>query len=556
MTASSRPSTEIDRIAEAYVDDVVRLSPLTATQVGIGGPPSGEIDDLSPEGFAEASQARKRTLRALDRSEPADDVDRVTLDAMRERLGVEEERHAAELDVMELNVISSPLQGVRDSFDLMPAQTADDWAVIAQRLANVPLALQQWHASLQQAAAKGGVAARRQIEACMQQARDFSCDDGFFTQLGGQGEKLELGSAAGDLRRGVAAARQGYADTAERLGSLLDAAPQQDAVGREVYELASRYFLGAVVDLEETYAWGQDELARVTEQMRQCAEQIVPHGTIDEAIAHLDASPQYRLVGTQALQEWMQLRADEAVTALAGTHFDIPEPAQRIECRIAPTTSGGIYYTGPSEDFSRPGRMWWAVPPTVTEFGTWRELTTVYHEGVPGHHLQIGQTVYRANLLNRWRRLLAWTSGHGEGWALYAERLMEELGFLQDPGNRMGWLDAASMRAARVVLDIGLHCGFTAPDEVGGGSWDYDKAWGFLTAHANMPEGYLRFELDRYLGWAGQAPSYKVGERLWLQLREEVATREGEAFDLAAFHRRALDIGGVGLDTLRTALLV
>jgi uncharacterized protein (DUF885 family) len=199
--------------------------------------------------------------------------------------------------------------------------------------------------------------------------------------------------------------------------------------------------------------------------------------------------------------------------------------------------------------------MWWSVPRGITEFGTWRELTTVYHEGVPGHHLQVAQTVFRSELLNRWRRMDAWTSGHGEGWALYAERLMAELGYLDDPGNRMGMLDGQSLRAARVVLDIGVHCGFEAPAEVGGGEWTYGKAWQFLRAHANMAEDFLRFELDRYLGWPGQAPAYKIGERLWLQLREQVKAREGDAFDISTFHRRALDIGGVGLDTLREAIL-
>jgi uncharacterized protein (DUF885 family) len=223
---------------------------------------------------------------------------------------------------------------------------------------------------------------------------------------------------------------------------------------------------------------------------------------------------------------------------------------------IAPTHTGGIYYTQPSEDLvTRPGRMWWSVPEGVTEFGTWRELTTVYHEGVPGHHLQIAQTVYRAELLNRWRRVASWISGHGEGWALYAERLMADLGYLDDPADLLGMLDGQSMRAARVVLDIGVHCHFPAPPEVGSGEWNYDKAWAFLTAHANLAEGFLRFELDRYLGWPGQAPSYKIGERLWLQLRDDVRAREGESFDLAAFHRRALDIGSVGLDVLRAAVL-
>jgi uncharacterized protein (DUF885 family) len=175
--------------------------------------------------------------------------------------------------------------------------------------------------------------------------------------------------------------------------------------------------------------------------------------------------------------------------------------------------------------------MWWSVPKGVTEFGTWKELTTVYHEGVPGHHLQVAQTVFRS------------------------ERLMDELGYMDDPGNKMGLLDSQSLRAARVVIDIGVHCGFEAPAEVGGGEWTYDKAWDYLNAHANQGEAWLRFELDRYLGWPGQAPSYKIGERLWMQLRDQVAEREGDAFSLKDFHRRALDIGGVGLDTLREAVL-
>jgi len=194
------------------------------------------------------------------------------------------------------------------------------------------------------------------------------------------------------------------------------------------------------------------------------------------------------------------------------------------------------------------------VPAGVTEFGTWREKTTVYHEGVPGHHLQIAQTVYRSGLLNMWRRLYSWVSGHGEGWALYAERLMDELGYLSDPADRMGMLDGQRLRAARVVLDLGVHLGKPAPEELGGGTWDAEKAWTFLSANANMAEGFLRFELDRYLGWPGQAPSYKVGQRLWEQIRDEARAAAGEEFSLKDFHRRALDVGSVGLDTLRDAL--
>jgi len=558
ISEQSRPQTDVDRIAEAHFDAEVDLSPLAATYLGIPGHDT-EVDDFSPDGYAAASRLRRSTLASLEQASPVDDVDRVTLAAMRERLGLAEEIHEAGLDLATINVLASPMQEVRDVLDLMPTATSEDWARIAGRLERIPTALEQWTESLSAAAAKGEIAPLRQYDRCIDQCGDLTAPDGYFAALL-SGAALEGGGAlpdsvAADLRRGVETAAAGYRDLAGRLGTLREKAPQADGCGIENYRLHSRAFLGAEVDLEETYAWGQEELARITAQMQEVAEQILPGTGIEEAVAALDRDPRYRLQGTEALQEWMQHTADEAVELLGAGHFDIPDPVRTIECMIAPTQTGGIYYTGPSDDFSRPGRMWWSVPKGVTEFGTWRELTTVYHEGVPGHHLQIGQTVHRRELLNRWRRHSSFTSGHAEGWALYAEWLMAELGHMDDPGNRMGLLDGQSLRAARVVLDIGVHCGFEAPAEVGGGHWDHDKAWSFLSAHANMEEGFLRFELDRYLGWPGQAPSYKVGERLWLQLREEARRRAGAAFDLADFHRRALDLGGMGLDTLRGAVL-
>jgi uncharacterized protein (DUF885 family) len=255
----------------------------------------------------------------------------------------------------------------------------------------------------------------------------------------------------------------------------------------------------------------------------------------------------------------MQELADRALSEMHGTHFDIPEPVRRIECCLAPTSDGGVYYTGPSEDFTRPGRMWWAVPQGVNSFSTWQEVTTVYHEGVPGHHLQIGQAVARSEQLNRWRRLLSFSSGHGEGWALYAERLMEELGYLDDPGERLGMLDGQALRAARVIVDIGMHLELEIPagnpfDFHPGERWTPDLGWEFLRAHTTVPDPNLRFELNRYLGWPGQAPSYKVGERIWLQARADARARKGNDFDLKAFHRAALDLGSMGLDPLRAAL--
>lgn len=531
---------------------------MLATGLGLPGR-HDDLDDLSPEGFAAQADARTSTLAALRGLTPVDEVDQVTIAAMQERLGCEQDLHDSGLTEMTLNVIASPLQQIRETFDLMPAATAADWAVIAARLARVPVAIDGWLVTLRRSAERGLVAPRRQVSACLAQIEQYTGGSGFFAGLPARAAAAVPGldqRTMQALHHGVAAARTGYAALAEMLrDELLSAAPSSDRCGADRYALYSRYFLGAQVDLAETYDWGRQELAGIRAQMRQLAETIRPGATVSEALRALDEDPDYRLHGTEALRDWMQQQADDAVARLADHHFDIPDPVRRIECCIAPTQTGGIYYTPPSEDFTRPGRMWWAVPAGVTEFATWRELSTVYHEGVPGHHLQIGQAAHLAAQLNIWRRRLCWTSGHAEGWALYAERLMAELGFLDDPGNRMGMLAGQSLRAARVVIDIGVHCGFPMPTDLGGGPWSYERAWAFLTDSSSMDERFLRFELDRYLGWPGQAPSYKIGERLWLQLRADAEAAAGAQFDLTSFHRNALNLGGLGLDTLRNAML-
>ena len=557
----TRTPTPVDNLVDGHLAEYAALDPIFATAAGIPGH-EAELPDLSPDWLAAVSALRRRTIAGLEQAAPADANDRVTVAAATDEYTVAEQIRATGSEESRLNVVSSPLQDIRAVFDLMAASSAEDWAVIGTRLSRVPGAIDGYIASLRHAAAHGNISPRRQVGAGVKQSRDNTGTDGFFATFaaGATTAGGELPSSVrADLERGAQAAASAYEQlTAFLADELLPQAPAGDPVGRERYALFSRSFLGSSVDLDDAYAWGQDELARIVSLMQQTAERIKPGSTVREAMDLLDADPGHRLSGTDALRSWMQGKSDAAIAALAGTHFDIPEPIRTLECRIAPTKTGGMYYTGPDDDFTRPGRMWWSVPEGVTDFSTWRELSIVYHEGVPGHHLQIAQTVYRRELLNRWRRLGSWIAGHGEGWALYAEWLMADLGFLDEPGDLLGMLDSQSLRAARVVLDVGVHCGFDAPAEVGGGAWDYDKAWRFLTAHSSSAQELLRYELDRYLGWPGQAPAYKLGERLWLQLRDEVRRRclsSGQPFDLKAFHRRALDIGSVGLDVLRGAVL-
>lgn len=551
---------QIDELANRYVDEWAELNPTGATSAGISGY-DDKTDDLSPEGFAAQAELIRRTVNELDVTEPEHESEQVAKEAMVERLGLELTRLDSGFAATEVNVIVSGLHGLRMALDLMPTEGEQAVANIAARLGAFPVALKQYRRTLLEGADQGVVSAAVQLAAVADQCDAWTdpSRDNFFHGLA---DRLNTsGALAGELRTAADAATAATAEFGRFLRDEL--APRgraKEAAGPERYALASQYFLGAKVDLHETYLWGFEELHRLEREMLSVAAVISgPGATVDQAVEALDADPARNIGSKEEFRDWMQALSDRAISELNGTHFDIEAPAQKLECCLTPTSDGGIYYTGPSEDFSRPGRMWWAVPEGQATFSTWREVTTVYHEGVPGHHLQVSQALLRADGLNRWRRLLAWCSGHGEGWALYAERLMDELGYLTDPGDRLGMLDAQALRASRVIVDIGMHLELEIPKDNPfgfhpGSHWTPELGWEFLRGHTRVDEEVLRFEWKRYLGWPGQAPSYKVGERIWLQARDEAKQRKGSDFDLKAFHRDALNLGALGLDPLRKAL--
>ncbi|MEQ6902419.1 DUF885 domain-containing protein [Nocardioides sp. YIM 152588] len=549
----------VDARSDQFVEDLCALDPVAATFAGIPGS-DHLLPDLSPDGYDARDELHRRALADVAALTATDAREKVAQDAFTERVGLTVERADQKVDRSEVSVISSALHEIREVFDLMPTETAEQWDAIGERLAAIPAALDGYRTTLSAEADAGRVSARRQYLKVADQIR------GWTGQQGAGGDFFKnLVAPAPDAQRErlLAAAEQASAACAE-LGRFTetDLAPrgrEVDGVGRDHYALASRYFLGAEVDLEETYRWGWEELKRIEDDMAATAGRIVTGGSIDDAVKALDADPARDLGSREAFEAWMQRKADDILASFDGVHFDIADPIRTIACKVAPINDGGAWYTPPSEDFSRPGTMWFSFTDDHKIYSTWRETTTVFHEGVPGHHLQCAQVVHRADLLNRWQRLMCWVSGHGEGWALYSERLMDELGYFADPGDRLGFLDMQGFRAARVVVDIGVHLGLTIPTDNpfgwrGGETWDADLVYEFMRAHSRMDDGSLRFEVNRYLGWPGQAPSYKVGERIWLQARDEVRARKGDAFDLKQFHTDALNLGSIGLDPLKAAL--
>lgn len=544
---SSRHATAVDAIADGHLQAMAAADPLLATEIGVAGY-DHLLTDFSPAAVAERAASARAMVRALAEAVPTDDVDRVTVATMTASLT----RELALADAGELtgvcNVIASPLQAIRDTFDLMSVDSEPARRDVVARIAAIPACVDTVVAGLAQRLADGPAFARRQVELVAAQV-----DEAMSAITDAVGAVAEDPASASDFDT----ARRRAADAFTTLGDYLRTtvwpqATPTDAVGRDRYLLHLPHYLGADADPEDAYAWGLESLRLIADEQAQLTQAITPGGSVTDALAHLDADPRYQITDKDAFVAWMQDTSDAAVSGLAGTHFELPQRLTRLECRLAPSATGIIYYTQPSADLTRPGRMWWAVPPGQTVFHTWQEKTTVYHEGVPGHHLQLGSAIVDPEL-NSWRKLASFTSGHGEGWALYAERLMAELGWLDDPGDRMGMLDSQRLRAARVVVDIGVHCGLAAPDAVGGGRWDADKAWAFLTAAVAMDRAVLQFELNRYLGWPGQAPSYALGQRVWQDTRRSALAAHPE-WTLKDFHTRALALGGVSLDVLAAEL--
>jgi uncharacterized protein (DUF885 family) len=561
------PVRPVRAAADAFVDQYADLNPVAATSLGLPKR-QDELPDLSPAGQQELDELYRATLarlagleRAAGSAGFADADERRCARLLRERLQARLAVSAAGEHVREISNIFGPPQEMRGTFLLMPAGTAEDWAVIARRLGRVPRALAQYRESLADGARRRLYAAPLQVETVTGQFADWQRvggGQGWFSDFAAGAPADSAETLRSDLATASRAADAAVAALRDWLLSeyLPGAAGTPDGVGEERYLIGARRWNGAELDLAEVYEWGWSQYREILAGMRSEVEQILPGGTPTDAMAHLDEHGEV-VDGVDAVRDRLQQLMDEAMVSLADTHFELADPIKVVEARIAPPGSAAApYYTGPSQDFSRPGRTWL---PTLgrTRFPMWNLYSTWYHEGVPGHHLQIAQWRYLGPQLSLYQTSIGGVSACSEGWALYAERLMDELGFLTAPGARLGYLDAQLMRAIRVIVDIGMHLQLpVAPDWAAGAGqrWTPELALEFFAAHSGRPRAFVQSEIARYLSAPGQAISYKLGERAWLAGRAAARAAHGDSFDLKAWHMSALSLGALGLDDLAAEL--
>jgi uncharacterized protein (DUF885 family) len=533
--------SEIFELSDSYIDQSAAMSPMSCTYLG-KDMNQDKLDDLSIAGMAKAATLTRQVLKKLQALTPIDEIDRIAKTVMEERLSSSLALHDSQEEHVLWNVLTSPPSNIRSIFELMPKKSEKDFANIALRLIAVETAHKQWISTISDVAKSGKTTAQRQVRGVIEQLESYA--NGGYSQMcknfDPDGQYPAIHSAA-------QVAEKSSAQTAAYLkNEYMAIANPNDAVGADRYALWARYFTGAKLDLRATYEWGMADLKAINERMWVLAEQIKPGAkSLREVADVLDHDPRYVIKGKENVIKFLQDFTDTAIERMNGEFFEIDERIKICEARLAPEGSASApYYNGPSEDLSRPGTTW--IPMLgKDEVSSWHLVSTWYHEAVPGHHLQIATVTIEKERLTRFQRTAAWISGYGEGWALYAERFMNELGAFDEPGIEMGYLSAQALRAARIVVDIGMHLGYTDFD---GNVWNAESSRKLLNEQALLDEAHSRSETDRYLGWPGQAISYKVGERVWMTAREDAKTRLGSAFNMKRFHTYALKIGPMGLD--------
>jgi uncharacterized protein (DUF885 family) len=560
---------DIWKLSEEYVKESLELDPIGSTY--LGDPSRDHLwTELSLEASQEVETLRQKYLKALKDSfpqEPTIPEEWVAYRVFKESLERASKAFQREEYYYNLNTITSTFQVFRSIFDVMKKSTEKEWRNILSRLEKLPSALKQYEEVFRHGIKHQKTVAKSQIKKIVQQARVLSTysedlSSNYFLRLVqtmnttsslSENLKKELAQGMIPAAQRVNQAIQSFADFLEK--EYYPHATEKDGVGESRYRYYAENFLGTTLNPQEAYQWGWKEYYRLEEEMKRVAKEIDPSKTMPEVLRAIAQDESLMCPSQEAFAQLILERQKQAIQDLDGTHFDIPKEAKTIEVKLAPSgISRGASYQGPSEDFSRCGQIWYSFG-KQQKIPSYSEIATAYHEGFPGHHLQVCIAHLQREKLSRFHRLFFWCPGYGEGWALYTERLMGELGYYDKKEFYLGMLNEQLRRSFRIVVDIGMHLSLPIPTTEAfhpGEVWNAELGEKFMVERVFANPEDARDEIARYLGWPGQAICYKLGEKVFLELREYAQKELQSAFNLKWFHHLVLEMGPLSLDMLKT----
>ncbi|MFN8015637.1 MAG: DUF885 domain-containing protein [Acidimicrobiia bacterium] len=533
MDSTTEISKKVYDLADDFLIRYCELNPLDASEEGFSQF-DDRIGDLSPEKYERIYELAKTTQYLIDKCDKQDFHNQLCADVLNDFCANIVEQFESNDWVRTINIVTNPLDAIQTT-----CYNIDESDNVAKekrkkKIAEIEPALSSYKKTLLYGKENNCLPRLTQLSYMAHNCALYA-NDPLFISTPARNAYLSFGQFLTD--------------------EIIPYSNSDDAVGPEVYERCAKMHLGKDIDLKETYEWGWHEIHTIFDEIDSVIRDLNPGATYRETVEMLEKDSSRTAHSPQELQSFLQDLLDESVEQLNGKHFDIDPRMTKIEaCLLDEAGSSAMFYSSPSDDFSRPGRTYYPVNGKKT-FPLFEEVTTCYHEGLPGHHLHVGSVKCLGDELSQFQKTLAFNTGETEGWALYAERLMVELGFNHDPAYIFGMLNASLFRATRIVMDIGLHNKYKIPSSAPSlfphdVTWNKEVAIDILENIVGATPTFAKDEVYRYLGWIGQAISYKIGERTIRDIRERERKRLGSNFSLKDFHSRLLGYGHVGLGRL------
>lgn len=547
--STPHPARPIETIADEYVRAWFERHPEWATAEGVAGADHSRLTDRRP-GATAAWEAREDAW--LDEVRASNSAGRegaaeVVYDFLRERLEASVGLRALREELWAVSATFNSWQaGMALVARLQPVETPEDRAAALARFRGLPEYLEDEIANLKEGLERGYRAARVNVEGAIEQMDALlatpTAESPFFLpalRTDDPGFVRELTEVVESLRPAIARYREFLVE--EYLPAAREeVAVSADAGGMAAYRAAVRMNVSVDLPPEEIHAIGHRELESIEARMREIAELSFGTSDVRGLLERLRSEPEYTFDSREEMIEVARAAVARAGEAMSDWFGLLPragievEPYPPFQEKSAP---GGQYNPAP-DDGSRPALY------LINTYGAERHSragleSTAFHETWPGHHLQVALAKESAasHPITRYFGV----AGFIEGWALYSERLADEMGLFTNDVDRMGLLSNEALRAARLVVDSGLHA-------LG---WSRERAIEFLVAHTTEPRSTATAEIDRYIAVPGQATAYMLGRNEILRLREEARERLGADFDIAEFHDRMLEDGGVTLGFLR-----
>jgi prolyl oligopeptidase len=514
--------------------------------------------DLSADALEQRNIETRAFIDDLSRIDPASLSETAQLNQRMLRTALEEDVESYEkgLHLIALNMRSGP-QHRYTMVERLPMATEADYVDWLARLEKLPEQLAQYQALLQEGADRQRTQARIIIERIPNQLDALIVDKpgdspfwGVFETMpdsisAERASELKTQAAAVISDKLVPAYAQFKAFIEETYLPSTRAQPGIGSLpgGKEVYAMLARHFTTTDMTPEEIHNVGLAEVARIRGEMMEVIEEVGFEGDLNAFNDFLRSDPQFYYDTAEELLEGYQAvskRLDPQLVKLFGKLPRMPYGVRPIAPELAPDTTTA-FYMRPALDGSRPG--WYYVNLYKPEVRPKYEMEVLsVHESVPGHHLQIA-LAQEIEGLPEFRRNSSVTA-FIEGWGLYSERLGYDMGLYKDPYSRYGQLIYDMWRAVRLVVDTGIHYF----------GWSRQEAIDYFKDNAAKTEADIINEIDRYIGWPGQALAYKIGQLKMLELRALAEQELGDRFDIRAFHDELLGVGAIPLDALEVRM--